>query len=134
QRLVERGPPAVGVELRLAGEQRGAAGTAPVDARRRRVDVLAGPGRLGPALPQHPELLRVQPHPPLVLGAGEGGVGLVAHPSTLRPPAPPTPPVVAAPPRAVPPVGTAKPEATGQPDAPPARAVETVPGWSRGRP
>src|SRR5690606_18225980 len=54
QRLVEARPAAVGLELRLAGEQRRPAGAAAVRPRGDGRDVLTGPRRLGAGLPEHP--------------------------------------------------------------------------------
>src|SRR4029453_3438117 len=72
--VVERRPPAVAVELGVTGIELGATGAARVHARGLRVDVLAGPGGLGAGLAQNPELRRAEPHAPLVLGGGQGGL------------------------------------------------------------
>src|ERR1700730_9425102 len=66
-RLVEARPAAVGLELRVGGEQPRAAGPAVVDAAGLGVGVLAGERRLGARLPEHLVLLRGQPLAPLVL-------------------------------------------------------------------
>src|SRR5438270_3035824 len=67
RRLVERGPAAAGVVLRVRAEElRTAAGT-PVDARLEHVVVLAAPWPLRSLLPEDAELLRRQVAPPLRL-------------------------------------------------------------------
>src|SRR5438270_2569365 len=67
RRLVERGPAAAGVVLRVRAEElRTAAGT-PVDARLEHVVVLAAERPLGSLLPEDVELLRRQVAPPLRL-------------------------------------------------------------------
>src|SRR5947208_147416 len=72
-------------ELGARRERPGAHRPAVVRAARAGVDVLAGPGRVGARLPQHPELGRAQPHAPLVLGRRELLDGnLVRHASTVR--------------------------------------------------
>ena len=70
-RLVEAGPAAVRLELRVRPEQLGAAGPAAVHALGLGVGVLARPRRLGPRLAQHPVLLRAELLPPLCFGLGD---------------------------------------------------------------
>src|SRR5690348_10347636 len=72
--VVEGRPAAVRVELVVARVERRAAGPALVHAVDLGVDILAGPGCLGPGLAEDAELLRAEPDPPLVLGGGQGGV------------------------------------------------------------
>src|SRR5690606_26543126 len=84
ERLVERRPAAVRVELGVAGEQRRATGPAPVGARRLGLHVLAGPGPLGAALSEHPELLRVQADPPFLLGQFHVTNGTAAQGAPMR--------------------------------------------------
>ena len=83
QRGVERRPPAVRLELRVAAEELGAAGAAGVDALGLGVGVLAAEGRLGAGLAQHLVLGGRQLRAPLLVGALDGirlvGGVVVAH-------------------------------------------------------
>ena len=80
---VERRPAAVRLELRVAAEELGAAGSARVDALGLGVGVLTPEGRLGARLAQHLELGRRQGLAPLLLTALDGirlaGGRLVTH-------------------------------------------------------
>src|SRR5690606_15440466 len=71
-------PAALGVELRLAAEQLGAAAPAAIDADGLVVLVLTAEGTLGAGLAQHVVLRGAQLGAPLLFGL-VGRVGLVAH-------------------------------------------------------
>src|SRR5262249_18628159 len=88
-RVIEARPAAVRVELRVAVEELRTAAPAPVHTRGLRRDIFAGPRRFGTGTAQHPELIGRQPHPPLVVGAGQlvgGQLGrhVLSHSSTVR--------------------------------------------------
>ena len=73
--LVEARPPGAGVELRVRGEQLGAAAGTPVGPVVLRVDVLAGERMLGRVRAQYRVLLGGELRLPLLVGQVDLGVG-----------------------------------------------------------